>query len=139
MSSQAHISLETSLSFPTSSDASHSSSVSSETLASTPSLYVTFKVLQLVNTFRKRVKTRGQTARSPKKETSERVAHDFCQSFERQAFEEIDRYLGRKTVRPSSRRGKTATADPQPSEERGLPPLNTTALEEQAPAKSIDW
>lgn len=138
MSSQADISLETSLSFLPSSSSSQFSSSSADTLASTPNLYVTFKVLQLVNTFRKRVKTRVNSTRVPKKQSSPRDTEDFCQDFERQAFEEIDKYLGRKTVYPRTKARKTDTAKPKSTEGRSHK-LTATALEDQAPPKSIEW
>lgn len=79
-----------------------SSSPLSATLES-PSVYVTFKVLHLVNAFRKRL-TRKHTAQRTKRVSSKNIPDDFCRDFERQAFEEIDRYLGRKTSFPSNKR-----------------------------------
>ncbi|KAK5003426.1 hypothetical protein LTR28_010191 [Elasticomyces elasticus] len=54
-------------------------------------LYVTFKVFQLISTFRKRIKTRVGSKHAKK----EALGADICQAFERQAYDEIDRYLGR--------------------------------------------
>ena len=97
-------------------DPSHSksSSPSSPSTSESPSIYVTFKVLQLVNAFRRRV-TRKHTAQASKEVSSRNTtAEDFCQDFERQAFDEIDTYLGRKTRRPLSKRPKAGrqTASP---------------------------
>ena len=92
----------------------------SSSSSSSPSLYVTLKVLQLVNTFRKRVQTRVQSGRILKKETSTRVAQDFCQDFERQAFEEIDRYLGRNTGSHSQRKKVSPKYIRRSSSENGL-------------------
>lgn len=152
MASQALLStLETSHSFPNSTasrTSSHSSSASA--LASSPSLYVTFKVLQLVNSFRKRVKTRVQSNRRLKKETSTRVAQDFCQDLELQAFQEIDKYLGRKTtarsrktVYPNSIRRSNGAYE-VPSLKRSDSKRTTVATaadsnEESISSKSIQW
>lgn len=85
-----------------------------------PSIFVTFKVAQLVNAFRKRVKTRvlSRTGRTSSIKVQNKIHEEFCQEFERQAFEEIDKYLGRKTIhghgrgRPTSRFGsKTVFKD----------------------------
>ena len=110
MSSQSPPSyLEASHSFPNNTrpcGPSHSSStLAHSSSSSAPSLYVTFKVFQLVNAFRQRVKTRVQSDRLAKKGSRAKAAQDFCQDFEHQAFEEIDRYLGRKTGIHSSRKG----------------------------------
>lgn len=142
MPSQADISLETSLSFPhirTSCEPSHLLSSSSHTLASPPSLYVTFKVLQLLNTFRKRVKTRVHTTQSRRRrQASKKVTEDFCQGFERQAFEEIDRYLGRKTAYPTLKRRKTGV--PNLQGDQGSKPSRVTAvLEEEDSSRNIEW
>ncbi|KAF2721936.1 hypothetical protein K431DRAFT_61912 [Polychaeton citri CBS 116435] len=78
-------------------------SSSSSSLSSSPSLYATFKIFQLVSSFCRRVKTRVSNQRyqgPPKKEGARLLQDDFCQEFERQAFDEIDKYLGRKTYRP---------------------------------------
>lgn len=69
---------------------------------SSSSIYVTFKVLQLVSALRKKV-TRKQRARqaSSKKPTSGKItSDDFCQGFDKYAAAEIDKYLGRKTRHP---------------------------------------
>ena len=65
--------------------------------SSQPSLYVASKVLTLVNAFRKRVKKHTQVKR---KARPRKLAEDFVQDFERQAFDEVDRYLGRKAKGP---------------------------------------
>lgn len=108
---------------------SHSSSPSPNA-SETPSIYVTFKVLQLVNSFRSRV-TRKLAPKKvyARKEKTTAQAQDFCQDFERQAFDEIDRYLGRKTRRPSSKRPKV-TEDTRPSHFAGA--------KEPQEGKSID-
>lgn len=149
MSAQVSLSsLESSHSFPHGSpsrDSSHSSS--SSALVSLPSLYVTFKVLQLVNTFRKRVKTRVQSTRRPKRKTSTRVTEDFCQDFERQAFEEIDRYLGRKSA-AHSRKTAYSKSNRLPSTDNGSLPLKqsvterpivATAIKREEHSKSSEW
>lgn len=103
----AHVS-----SFRDSSHSKSSSSHSPSTLES-PSIYATFKVLQLVNAFRKKV-TRKHTAQAKTKKVSSRdtiTADDFCQDFERQAFEDIDRYLGRKTRNRRERKPRKVTED----------------------------
>ena len=98
--------LDPALSFPNntcspSRVSSHSSSAPSAELASSPSLYVTFKVLQLVNQFRKRVRTRVLSTRRSAKGSSTRLTEDFCQAFEREAAEHIDYVLGKTRSRPS--------------------------------------
>ena len=104
---------------------SHSSSASSTELASSPSLYITFKVLQLVNQFRKRVKTRVR-------------ASSFCQAFERQAAEHIDYALGKTRIRPSRK-----TLSPEPKRKvskRKVRPATTAKPEtESTAAKKIEW
>lgn len=80
---------------------------------SSSSLYVTFKVAQLVNNFRKRVKTRV-FSNKPKKETPRKIRDELCYAFEKEAFQEIDRYLGRKRVHPNDKhhsRYKAKTLD----------------------------
>ena len=76
-------------------------------LCSTPhtpsSLFVTFKVAQLVNAFRKRVKTRV-LSRANSIKASIKIQDDFCQDFERRASKEIDSYLGRKTAHANGKR-----------------------------------
>lgn len=136
MRSQAHLSLEASLSFPNadpSCDFLPSSSAASPVLASTPSLYVTFKALCLVRQFREKVKTRVQAARYRKKTAPRTVAaaEGFCQEFERQAFEEIDRYLGRKTSNPYYSKRKALAEEP--STRTGK------AFKEKEPSKRIEW
>ncbi|KAK3704016.1 hypothetical protein LTR37_014120 [Vermiconidia calcicola] len=110
-----------------------------------PGLYVTFKVLQLVNSFRKRVKTRVQSEWIPKKETWTRVAEDFCQDFEHQAFDEIDQYLGRKTgvrsrkrVHPQSIRRRTNDDDWKSSERESVKVATATKPTHDS-TKSIQW
>ena len=64
-------------------------------LSSSPSpkssLYLAVKVRSLVNAFRKRANRRSQTARRRADDAS------FCRDIEREAYLEIDRYLGRKS------------------------------------------
>jgi hypothetical protein len=57
----------------------------------TSSLYLAVKVRSLVNAFRKRANRRSQTARRKADDAS------FCRDIEREAYLEIDRYLGRKS------------------------------------------
>lgn len=67
------------------------------------SIFITFKVAQLVNTFRRRVKTRVLSRTASSKHATV-VEAELCQEFEKQAFAEIDRYLGRRTTRGHGKR-----------------------------------
>ena len=58
--------------------------------------FVAFKVLQLVRTLRKGAKKRVGSKSSK---------NDFCQETERRAYEQIDKYLGRKRRQSSFRTG----------------------------------
>lgn len=97
--------LDSALEFPNNTSSarvsSHSPSASPAQLAHCPSLYVTFKVLQLVNQFRKRVQTRVRSTAGRSKDRSSRLTEDFCQAFEREAAEHIDHVLGKSRVRPA--------------------------------------
>lgn len=87
--------------------------------ASPSPFLLTLQIVRLVNTFRKRAKTRVQ-ARRPKKASSAKVRRDFCQEVEREAFEEIDRYLGRRSHHRSLRKGQNVvkhTPSPRPTVE----------------------
>ena len=55
------------------------------------SLYLAVRIRSLVNALRKRVDQRSQTARRRADDAS------FCRDVEREAYLEIDRYLGRKS------------------------------------------
>ncbi|GAB7329928.1 hypothetical protein MBLNU13_g01632t1 [Cladosporium sp. NU13] len=55
------------------------------------SLYLAVRIRSLVNALRKRVDRRSQTARKRADDAS------FCRDIEREAYLEIDRYLGRKS------------------------------------------
>ncbi|KAK4546916.1 hypothetical protein LTR36_001648 [Oleoguttula mirabilis] len=131
---QVPLSLGTSHSFPLRTSTRSASSSSASALASptsSPSPFLlTLRILRLVNILRKRVKTHVH-ARRPKKATSAKVRQDFCQEVERQAFEEVDRYLGRKNHH-RQRKG------PDGIKHSSSP---TTAVTEDAPVpeKSIDW
>jgi hypothetical protein len=57
----------------------------------TSSLYLAVRVRSLVNVLRKRVNRRSQTGRGKADDAS------FCRDIEREAYLEIDRYLGRKS------------------------------------------
>ena len=85
---------------PPSSSATEPSSCPSPS-DSQPSIYVTFKVLQLVHVFRQRVtrklRANRQATRNASSTNSVHVDGEFCRGVERQAYDEIDRYLGRKT------------------------------------------
>jgi len=61
-------------------------------------VYAAFKVLQIVRSFRKRIKTQS---RPTKAATPKRVAYGFCQQYEAEAYAEIDRWLGRKSCHRS--------------------------------------
>jgi len=67
----------------------------SSSLSPKSSLYLAVKVRSLVNAFRKRVNRHSRTARRKGDDAS------FCRDIEREAYLEIDRYLGRKS-RPSN-------------------------------------
>lgn len=82
---------------------SSSSSPSLTLLSSSPSpssLYLAVKVRTLINTFRKRVKSRPQTSRKKFGDRS------FCRDLEREAYSEIDRYLGRTQRRARNRKSR---------------------------------
>jgi hypothetical protein len=124
---------------------SHSPSPSPDLTAS-PNIYVTYKVLQLLDTFRKRVKTRVKSGRILKKETSTRVTRHFCQDLERQAFEEIDTYLGRKTTAHSRKIAfPTFRYDPGDASERKPSEAKRTALatavgqHRDVHSSSVEW
>ena len=84
---------------------------------------MTFKVLQLVNAFRKRV-TRKHRDQAASKKVS--PAQDFCQDFELQAFDEIDRYLGRRTRHPKTAKHTSKT-------------YRSVATKDKAAGKCIEW
>lgn len=94
-----------------------------------PSIYVTFKVLQLVHAFRRRVTRKHREQAASKKVSS---ARDFCQDFERRAYEQIDCYLGRKTRRPLKRRPRAIR------NAKGLCHTVATRDTEEEPRKDID-
>lgn len=60
------------------------------------SLYLTFKVAQLISSFRRRVKTRALSHAPRNNVSTKKVQTELCQEFERQAYEEIDEYLGKR-------------------------------------------
>ncbi len=111
-----------------------------------PNLYVTYKVLQLqrklLDRFRKRVRTR-RSDRVLKKETSTRVTRDFCQDLERQAFEEIDRYLGRKTTAHSRKRSYPVVKHKWTGENEQKPKCIVAASprqdRDQSSSRSAQW
>jgi hypothetical protein len=78
----------------------------SNTKTSSSSVYVALRALSVLHALRRRVKQhlqiKGKTR--SKKDTSK-----FCRDIERQAYEEIDRYLGRK---PKSRWSRRSEARP---------------------------
>ncbi|KAK5124707.1 hypothetical protein LTR85_001420 [Meristemomyces frigidus] len=132
---QAPLSLETSHSFdhrtPSRSALSSSASALASPTSSPSPFLLTLQIVRLVNTFRKRVKTRVQ-ARRPKKATSAKVRQDFCQEVERQAFEEIDRYLGRHSHRHHPQRKGQHGVKHSPS------PTGIVTEATSLPKKSID-
>lgn len=69
-----------------------------------PSLYLAVKVRSLVNNFRKRAKRRSQAARGRRADDT-----SFCRDIEREAYCEIDRYLGRKPKRNRGRKLREGT------------------------------
>ncbi|KAM0720208.1 hypothetical protein Q7P37_004344 [Cladosporium fusiforme] len=73
---------------------SSSSPPSSPSWPSTPSpkssLYLAVKVRTLINAFRKRARPRSHSARKKLSDSA------FCRDIEREAYREIDQYLGRK-------------------------------------------
>ncbi|GAB7352364.1 hypothetical protein MBLNU459_g2803t1 [Dothideomycetes sp. NU459] len=88
------------LSEPDSADCVSSFTVPASQQSSQPrtqsSLYLTFKVAQLISSFRKRVKTRALSHVSQNKTSAKKVQTELCQEFEKQAFEQIDKYLGKE-------------------------------------------
>ncbi|KAK5746815.1 hypothetical protein LTR17_000445 [Elasticomyces elasticus] len=74
-----------------------------------PSLYVTFRVLAVVNALQKRFARRGNarpTKRLRLRVTKAKARRPPSQHLETQAYAEIDKYLGRKTIYPSERRSR---------------------------------
>lgn len=139
---QAPLSLEQSRSVSdlrkTSQSSSSSAALASSTSSSPSPFLLTLRIVRLVNTFRKRAKTRVH-ARHPKKETSAKVRRDFCQAFERQAFDEIDRYLGRKTAHPL-RKGRKDGGYGSPLLERTALDSDLTAVKgPKARKPNIEW
>jgi len=136
------LSLETSHSFPDVHTLSPSLSSSSSALASpTPSpspFLLTLRIVRLLNTFRKRAKTRVH-ARHPKKVTAAKGRKEFCQDFERQAFAEVDRYLGRKTVYPYRKGRKDGIRKSHPGKNATANSVLDHTEDTVAPGKSIDW
>jgi len=65
--------------------------LSSSSQSPKSSLYLAVRIRSLVNVLRKRVDRRSQTARRRADDAS------FCRDIEREAYLEIDRYLGRKS------------------------------------------
>lgn len=87
--------------------------------ASSPSLYATFKILQLVRSVAKRVNRRARIAPPLTKRRPVRARQDSCQDFELEAYEKIDRYLGRcgnKRAKPLTKTVVTDRPEPLPSE-----------------------
>ncbi|KAK5135834.1 hypothetical protein LTR08_004482 [Meristemomyces frigidus] len=131
---QASLCLETSRSlshartFSHSAASSSSSALASLTPSSSPFL-LTLRIVRLVNTFRKRETARVH-ARRPNKSPATKDRRTYCRDFERQAFAEIDKYLGRNAVQ---RRYRETSAIELP-----LPAAIRTE-DTFAPAKSIDW
>lgn len=110
-------------------DPGSSSSSSSLSSSPTPSLYVTFKVLRLINSLRKRVQDTAHQPRLKKVSTrpSRTSRSELRQAIERETCAEIDRYLGRKVKHPETR-----------SKQKHLPKLDVFEAEE-VPQKSVAW
>lgn len=83
---------------------------------SSPSLYAAFKLARLVNSFRRRIQTRVLSHRRGKENDSQALQEGFCHAFERQAFEAIDHYLGRKTHHGGKGRVRSKPASSTKSE-----------------------
>lgn len=96
---------------------------------SSSALFATFRLAQLVNSFRRRIKTRVLShGGAPGKEKSKRnliVQQDVVQAFQKQAFDVIDKHLGRSS-RHGSRRyvSKHKTKD-EHSRSDAAPPLSS--------------
>ena len=67
------------------------------------SLYLAVRIRSLVNALRKRVDRRSQTARRRADDAS------FCRDIEREAYLEIDRYLGRKSRHNNAKKVRGGT------------------------------
>ena len=88
---------------------------------SSSSIYAAFRLARLVNSFHRRIKTRVFSRRGGnKKALPKAVQEEFCHDFEKEAAQEIDRYLGGKQHRHWNK-GVTKVK----SESRCLPPKAT--------------
>ncbi|KAK1820383.1 hypothetical protein LTR12_005247 [Friedmanniomyces endolithicus] len=82
--------------------------------SSSSGLYVTFRILAVIHALRKRITERVLAKRSTGKKVTRarpegkgkgKGGRVFCDDLEVRAYEEIDRYLGRKRVYPNRRTG----------------------------------
>lgn len=138
--------LDSALAFPniTSSPSRIASHKSSAELASSPSLYVTFKVLQLVNQFRKRVRTRVHSTGRSKRDSSTRLTGDLCQAFEREAPAHIHHLLGKSRVPPSRKtpypdRNRRSILQKRKASRRSVRTATAAKADPDSTAKKIEW
>jgi len=71
-------------------------------LSSTTSPHVTLRVLTLVKRVCRRFAKEVQKEKGKIRKGGKRIGRDVCRDLEREAYEEIDRYLGRKVGYPRS-------------------------------------
>ncbi|KAK4896149.1 hypothetical protein LTR27_006006 [Elasticomyces elasticus] len=85
-----------------------SSAANLDSSSPSPSLYVTFWVLSVVSALQKRFMRRGNArpTKRVKVRAKTRARRPPSQDLETQAYAEIDKYLGRKTIYPSGRRSR---------------------------------
>ncbi|KAK3069194.1 hypothetical protein LTR53_012655 [Teratosphaeriaceae sp. CCFEE 6253] len=109
----ATIAISSARSYPRESSCAPSSSALATRDPSSHSLFVTCRILSVINALRKRV-TRQAHSRTTKTRTKAKARRAFCQDIDLQACDQIDKYLGRKTVHPA--RGQRECKDSeQPS------------------------
>ncbi|KAK5714100.1 hypothetical protein LTR15_011008 [Elasticomyces elasticus] len=82
-----------------------SSAADLDSSSPSPSLYVTFRVLSVVSALQKRFTRRGN-ARPRLRVTKAKARRPPFHDLEAQAYAEIDKYLGRKTIYPTGRRSR---------------------------------
>ncbi|KAK3633209.1 hypothetical protein LTR56_014059 [Elasticomyces elasticus] len=83
-----------------------SSAADLDSSSPSPSLYATFRVLSVVSALQKRFTRRGNARLKKLRVTKAKARRPPFQDIETQAYAEIDRYLGRKTIYSSRRRGR---------------------------------
>lgn len=85
------------------------SSVPTPMIPSSPSLYTTIRILKLVNKFKKKFAQRVHKD-TAKKGRRGKLASVPCLDLEREAYAEIDKYLGRKSRLPKKKQAKRRSA-----------------------------